>query len=292
MIIGVYNLVVLIAVIFLSYFGERAHKPRWLGVSLIIQGVGALVFATPEFFFRKYKVGQGAEFHLESCKDDNYTNSSDCEAGNALAYCIFIIGNITIGVGAASLYTIGTSYLDDIIYPKKVSLHLGVFYAMAVVGPAIGYGLGGLFLSINVDPWESTNLEQHDPGWVGAWWMCFVLSGIASLLLAVPFLMYPRLLPDSHLVLKARREEMAVEYRSKYGEEKKLKVLIKAFPVHLKKLFTNWPWVTLTFSITVLFFAFDGMVAFGPKYIETVMKLSASVTSVTLGAIGEYFNLL
>ncbi len=31
---------VLVSVLFISYFGGRGHKPRWLGVSLIIQGVG------------------------------------------------------------------------------------------------------------------------------------------------------------------------------------------------------------------------------------------------------------
>ncbi len=287
MIIGVYNLTVLTAVIFLSYFGEKAHKPRWLGISLVVQGIGALIFALPEVCFGKYDVGQGAKYHLEACEANGYSYLSDCDTGNTISYCIFLIGSITIGIGASALFTLGTSFLDDIVHPKKVSIHLGLFYAMAVVGPAIGYGLGGLFLSIYVDPWESTNLEESDPGWVGGWWMCFVLAGLVSFLLAIPFLMYPRLLPDSHLVLKARQTEMAVVYRSRYGEEKKLSVLLKTFPIHLKKLFTNWTWVTLTLAISVLFFSFDGMIAFGPKYVETALKLRSSVASVSLGAVGE-----
>ncbi len=31
---------VLVSVLFISYFGAKGHKPRWLGVSLLIQGLG------------------------------------------------------------------------------------------------------------------------------------------------------------------------------------------------------------------------------------------------------------
>ena len=37
-----YDLAVLVSVVFISYFGGKGHKPRWLGVSLIIQGVGTI----------------------------------------------------------------------------------------------------------------------------------------------------------------------------------------------------------------------------------------------------------
>lgn len=35
-----FDIAVLISVLFISYFGGRGHKPRWLGISLIIQGTG------------------------------------------------------------------------------------------------------------------------------------------------------------------------------------------------------------------------------------------------------------
>ena len=35
-----YDMAVLVSVVFISYFGGKGHKPRWLGVSLIIQGTG------------------------------------------------------------------------------------------------------------------------------------------------------------------------------------------------------------------------------------------------------------
>ncbi len=43
-----------------------------------------------------------------------------------------------IGVGAAPLFTVGVAYLDDIVLPKYVTIHLGIFYAFSIIGPAIG----------------------------------------------------------------------------------------------------------------------------------------------------------
>lgn len=286
MIVAVFNLSVTVSVVFISYFGHKSHKPRWLGIALIIQGIGAFIFALPQFIFGTYEVGSNAEFQFESC-DNAGTFLPSCSPANDIAYGFFVFGNVLIGIGAAPLYTIGTSFIDDIVHPKHVSLHLGSFYAMAVVGPAIGYGLGGAFLSIFVDPSHSTHLKNSDPGWVGAWWLCFIFSGIISVLFSIPFLMYPRQLADTHLVQEARKMEMANSYSSKYGHEESFYTQLKAFPTHLAQLFRNPSYVFLTLGISVLFFALDGMVSFGPKYIETVYSIPASTASIVVGAIGK-----
>ena len=286
MIIAVFDLSVTVSVVFISYFGHKSHKPRWLGIGLIIQGIGAFVFALPQFIFGEYKVGSSTQLRFESCDSgDAYLLS--CSSANDIAYGLFIFGNMLIGIGAAPLFTIGTSFIDDIVHPKFVSLHLGLFYMTAVVGPAIGYGLGGAFLSIYVDPWRTTHLEQSDPGWVGAWWLCFIFCGIFSVVFSIPFLMYPRKLKDSHLVQEARKTEMATSYTSKYENEESFLVQIKTFPTHLVELFRNASYVFITLGIAVLFFSLDGMVSFGPKYVESVYSVPASTASILVGAVGK-----
>ena len=286
MIVAVFDLSVTASVVFISYFGHKSHKPRWLGIALIIQGIGAFIFALPQFIFGEYKVGSGAQLQHESC-DTGETFLSSCGAANDIAYALFIFGNILIGIGASPLFTIGTSFIDDIVHPKFVSLHLGMFYMTAVVGPAIGYGLGGAFLSIYVDPWRTTHLTESDPGWVGAWWLCFIFCGILSVAFSIPFLMYPRRLKDSHLVQEARKLEMAENYTSKYKHEESFLVQLKVFPRHLKKLFRNISYLFITIAVSVLFFSLDGMVAFGPKYIESVYSVPASTASILVGAVGK-----
>ena len=164
-----FDLSVTASVVFISYFGHKSHKPRWLGIALIIQGIGSFVFALPQFIFGEYKVGSGAQLRLESC-DTGETFLSSCSSANDIAYALFILGNILIGVEVAPIFTIGTSFIDDIVHPNFVSLHLGAFHISTIVaiGPAIGFALGGAFLPICVDPWRSTHVTETDPGWIGA----------------------------------------------------------------------------------------------------------------------------
>ena len=286
MIVAVFDFTVVVSVVFISYFGHKSHKPRWLGIALIIQGIGACIFALPEFIFGEYQVGSDAKFRFESC-DNNTAFTTSCTPANNNAYGLFILANILIGIGGAPLFTIGTSFIDDIVHPKYVSIHLGLFYTTSVVGPAIGYGLGGAFLSIYVDPWLSTHLEETDPGWVGAWWLGFIFSGIVSVLCAIPFLMYPRKLKDTHLIQEIRRKEMALTYKSKYKDEESLIVQLKTFPAHVCKLFQSASYVFITLGATILFFSLDGMVSFGPKYIESVFNVPASTASISVAAVGK-----
>ena len=193
-------------------------------------------------------------------------------------------------MGAAPLFTVGTAYLDDIVRPKHVPIHLGLAYLLTVVGPALGYGLGGAFLSIYVDPWLETDLQPEDPGWVGAWWLCFIFSAVVSWLLAIPFLLFPRLLPDSHLVKKERELEMAQKYKGKYGlkEDTDLITKLKSFPYHLKQVVMTLSWWFITAAICSSIIVLSGMVSFAPKYLESQFTLTASSASLISGGVGKW----
>ena len=239
--------------------------------------------------FGSYQVGSNTKARLESC-DAGVDFSSDCNSTNSsFALAFFFIGNILIGVGAAPLFTVGTAYLDDIIRPKYISFTFGFVYMFAVVGPALGFGLGAVFLNTYVDPWHETNLEPEDPGWVGAWWLCFIFSAVVSWLLAIPFLLFPRLLPDSHLVKKERELEMAQKYRGKYlKEDTNFLTKLKSFPHHLKQVVTTLSWLFITGSVCCSVLVLSGMIAFAPKYLESQFTLTASSASIIAGGVGEF----
>ena len=245
----------------------------------------------PQFIFGSYQVGSNAKARLESC-DAGVDFSSDCSTTNnsfALVLAFFFIGKILIGIGAAPLFTVGTAFLDDIIRPKHISFTFGFVYMFAVIGPALGFGLGAVFLNTYVDPWLETNLEPEDPGWVGAWWLCYIISAVLSWFLAVPFLLFPRLLPNSDLVKKERELEMAQMYKRKYlQEDTNLLTKLKSFPYHLKQVVTTPSWLFITGSVSFSILVLSGMITFAPKYLESQFTLTASSASLIAGGVGEF----
>ena len=223
---------------------------------------------------------------LQACVLSSDVPSADCVSSNALAYCIILLANVLIGIGAAPLFSIGISFIDDITLPKYVPIHLGALFICLALGPAIGYGLGGAFLSIYVDPWVDTQLTETDPGWVGAWWIGFIICGAASLIAAVPFFFFPRHLSNYNDIVQARKSEHVTSYETELNEQGSLRDQLKAFPAHILGLLKNLSFLFVSLGLSFLFLTLYGMVAFGPKFIESVFNIPASTASLLAGGIG------
>lgn len=285
MIASTFDITVLVTVVFISYFGGNSHKPRWLGIGVFIQGLGALLFASPQFIDGEYDVGRTANLSFEACRDLN-DFSPDCSEKSSSIYFVFILGNILIGVGAAPLFTIGTSYIDDIIHPKHAPIWLGIFYTIAVVGPAVGFGLGGAFLTVNVDPWKDTTLEESDPGWVGAWWLGFVVCGVISLLISILFFMFPEKYPNSDIIQKARAKLASIQQNKPVKKEDlNVQFQVKELPKQLSDLLARMPFLFVTLALSLQALIVSGLVAFAPKYIETQFGLTSSTASIISGGV-------
>lgn len=61
---------------------------------------------------------------------------------------LFFLGQILHGIGSAPLWTVGVTYLDDNLPSSTSPLYVGIFYAFAVIGPAIGFLGGGQLLQV------------------------------------------------------------------------------------------------------------------------------------------------
>ena len=200
-------------------------------------------------------------------------------------YFIFILAIILMAIGAAPLFTVGIAFIDDIVWPKKVSVYLGAFQSSIIIGPAVGYVLGGGLLLLYVDPFVGTSLTSRDPSFVGMWWAGFIILGILTLLIAVPILMYPREIPQSVLIRRERMKYMTWMH-SEDKNAQTLRTQLKKFPRQIINILSSPSWflVTLTGGLTDLIVA--GFASFGPKYVEVQFGVSSSAASYGVGGVG------
>jgi organic anion transporter 4A len=275
-----------VSVIFVCYFAGKTHKPRFVGVFVLIMAIGALLIASPQFIFGSYIISDNSSYTFEQCLDSTAYPTESCSTINAGAYALMIIGQALIGLGASPVYTVIPAYLDEIVPPRYIGIYLAVFLTSTVLGPVLGFAIASAALSVYVDPWIETTLDPEDPNFIGAWWIGYVVMGILLILLAIPYLMFPRYLKDTHLVKAERAKELIKVYSSKYANEDNLTIIAKMFPIHIKRLLLNPSFMLMSFGLAMAFLMKDGLVGFGPKYTEVIFRLDPVISGLLAGGVG------
>ncbi|KAF8383700.1 hypothetical protein PRIPAC_72842 [Pristionchus pacificus] len=215
-----------------SYFGGRHSKPVVLAIGLAVMLTGSFVFSWPHLFAESYSadddernygkclaeggpasallaVANGLEggsnmtmAQAEALRDCK----SDYQPKSALRYVLmFCFAHFLHGIGATPLFTIGVSFIDENVGPALSSLFIGIFYAFAIFGPALGFLAASRFLQLHTDfmhmppeQWaRMMGIEETDPRWVGAWWLGFQVVCVLGALGVFPLLILPKVLPES-----------------------------------------------------------------------------------------------
>ncbi|CAM4556803.1 unnamed protein product [Lepidochelys olivacea] len=282
-----YDIAFCVLSLFVSFFGERGHKPRWLAFSSFMIGLGSLVFAFPHFAGGIYQYGSKLEdtCQLSGTNIANFScNTKESSLSNYLY--VFILAQLLLGVGGTPLYTLGTAFIDDSVPKYKSSLYIGIGYAMSLLGPALGYVLGGQLLNIYIDvPLQtSTEIDSDDPRWLGAWWIAFLLCCFATWLLIVPFSCFPKHLPGTAKVQSEKISETHHDGSEAFVEDRNIGKNFKDFPVALLILLKNPVLMCLIVAASTEALVATGFATFLPKFIENQFGQSSSY-SATLGGL-------
>lgn len=130
-----YDIASFICLVPVTYLGGRldASKPKWLGIGVIIMGLGSAVFSLPHFLVGQYRA-TSADSNVCIFENDNNNTlqNSDCnyetaEGNENLSWNVwfFFCAQLLHGAGASPLYTLGVTYIDENVSKKMSSVYLG-----------------------------------------------------------------------------------------------------------------------------------------------------------------------
>ncbi|XP_072175384.1 solute carrier organic anion transporter family member 4A1-like [Diadema setosum] len=288
-----FDFTVMIIIVFVTYVGERGHKPMWLGIGAFIFACGSFLFASPQFTTGPYMI-YGEEIHSDECSAFNHSlNGSNIDNGTndevqglSNYFWVFIGAQILHGLGASPIYTLGITYIDENVAPASAGIYLGVFKAFAILGPALGYLLGGVFLGFYIDPLIDRNeldIDPHSPVWVGAWWMGFLVTGILALIVAFPLCGFPRSLPGAEKIREQRRNE------AHNGHEFEVRAGFSGglidFPRATWMLIRNPAFMCVSMVSVTETFTLASIAVFGPKYLESQFNMTSGSAAITAGLL-------
>ncbi|XP_069185956.1 solute carrier organic anion transporter family member 4A1 isoform X2 [Procambarus clarkii] len=293
LIAGAYDMASVLCSIPVSYLGSRpgSSKPRWLGWGVFIIGLGSFVFTLPHFGSPAYSPSSSDLTSILFCLREG-TRETHCGVAveNWLSSFrhIFVLGQFLHGVGATPLYTLGITYLDESVPVKMSSMYLGIFYAMAVLGPALGYLLGGQFLKVyidspSVDP-DRFGLRVNSDLWLGGWWIGFLVSGTISILISWPIMGFPSHLPGAKAIKAERVSEAhgtgssSVAASGGFGR-------LKDLPQAVRVLACNPTFVALSLAGATEGILLTGFATFMPKFIENQFSIPASYAALIVGFV-------
>ncbi|XP_053160137.1 solute carrier organic anion transporter family member 4C1-like isoform X5 [Hemicordylus capensis] len=290
-----YDISFCVLCLFVSFFGARGHKPRWLALASFLIGLGSLVFSFPHFFSGKYIYGERFDDTCRTFHPRAHNMSCTAESSSTLSrfFYVFLLGQLIMGAGGTPLYTLGTVFIDDSVPKHTASIYIGISYAMSSLGPAIGYVLGGQMLRIYVDFKHpgSVDIDPDDPRWVGAWWISFVVCCFGTWLLVAPFSYFPKHLPGTRKIRADRISETHHQGSDTSTECKDLGMNIKDFPVALWRLLKNPVFMSLIIAASLESIQVTGFATFLPKYIEHQFGYSASYSATLAGCAASYIRL-
>eukprot|EP00057_Strongylocentrotus_purpuratus_P026259 XP_011680733.1 PREDICTED: solute carrier organic anion transporter family member 4A1 [Strongylocentrotus purpuratus] len=299
--VSVYDFTNIIFVLFTVYVGGRGHKIRWVGVGCVLIGLSGILYALPHFTTPPYSyvdaTGGGNSSSSGVC-DRNGTGVGDtCETPGGASTSdlsnyiyMFCAAQVVAGIGSLPLYTLGLTAMDESVSNKSYGPYFGTFFACVVLGPGFGFILSGSFLNIftEISIPEGVTLSTSDPGWVGAWWLGFLIVGSITLLMIIPLSLFPREFPTTAKI-RAEKANLAhansgTEETTRAGFGERPSDLLRA----LRYLFTNPTFVFTCLGGVADALLINGFNAFLPKVLENQFSLSAGFATILTGILSIF----
>ncbi|XP_034387089.1 solute carrier organic anion transporter family member 2A1 isoform X1 [Cyclopterus lumpus] len=283
-----------VLIVFVSYFGNRVHRPRLIGIGGLLMAVSAMMLTLPHFLSQPYNYDsvlhnlhdicnlQRNSSGLESCGRDETRRLAD----TSNLWLFMASAQLLFGVGSVPIQPFGISYIDDFAGPGNSPLYIAILFAVSIFGPAIGYLLGSVMLQIYVDVDKigfgaELELTPSDPRWVGAWWMGLLITSACLLLTSIPYFFFPRRMPSGDHVIGSETD-MSDDFKN---PDVSLLDFLKMFPRMLVHLLLSPLFLMLVLAQCCFSSVIAGLATFLNKFLERQYSASAAYSSLLVGAV-------
>ncbi|KAK7075238.1 hypothetical protein SK128_013125 [Halocaridina rubra] len=302
------DLVQLFLSVHITYLAGQGHRPRWLAMGMIGASIGCVLAATPHFIFgegdstlspsthTEHQQANAAQFitngnisdssglfcqSVNSSIDDCYKDTAHVGTEQYTVVILLLIAQMLAGFASMLYYTVGYSYLDEAVCKDRVPLFLAVSGSLRILGPVCGYSMAAWSLSYWVNPLQPPSLSPTHPGWIGAWWIGYLVIGTTLLIITWSLLLLPKTLPGAR-----KRALLSLKLAAKKGKEHLQKFSETLRPAKargygamcpsMQRILTNKVYVLIIINQIFFWFAFFGYITFKPKYLEHQFKISAA----------------
>ncbi|XP_075543868.1 uncharacterized protein LOC142578356 [Dermacentor variabilis] len=187
-----------LAMLPVSFMATHHHKPSIIGYGVATVGVGNLIVAMVHFLSPPYRL---AHVVADTCPMTDV--ESLCGSSGSIRNFRFMlmVGQLISGLGSAPINTVAVAYIDENLPKRKSVLYIAIFNGVTIIGPCIGFIVGGYTLSYYVDittDISSLGLSPDSPTWIGAWWLGILGVAASGIALGLVICSFPKHLPDCH----------------------------------------------------------------------------------------------
>ncbi|NWH71515.1 SO2B1 protein, partial [Piaya cayana] len=277
-------------IVFISYFGSRVHRPRFIGCGAILVSLAGFLMSLPHFITGPYEYDRSVASMFSNTTDlcqpgvpRSQGNLSDASCTphaareNHEVLLVMFIAQVLLGIGGVPIQPFGISYIDDFASERNSPLYLGILFSVTIIGPGVGFMLGSAMLRFYVDIDKITGevqLTNKDPRWVGAWWLGFLVAASLVALSAVPYFFFPREMP---------KEINILPYTSSVCN--RFPLLLSDFPVVLLRNLRHPVYLLVVLAQVSVSAMVAGLATFMGKFLERQFSLTASLANMIIGAV-------
>ncbi|KAF1486693.1 Solute carrier organic anion transporter family member 2B1, partial [Pygoscelis antarcticus] len=276
-------------IVFISYFGSRVHRPRFIGCGAILVSLAGFLMSLPHFITGPYEYDQSVASMFSNTTDlcqpgvpGSQGNLSDAGCTphaareNHEVLLVMFIAQALLGIGGVPIQPFGISYIDDFASERNSPLYLGILFSVTTIGPGVAFMLGSAMLRFYVDidkvTGDAVQLTNEDPRWVGAWWLGFLVAASLVAVSAVPYFFFPREMPKE-VGEVLRIALLALHTNTSY------------FPLVLLRNLRHPVYLLVVLAQVNLSAMVAGLATFMGKFLERQFSLTASLANMIIGAV-------